>query len=101
MASALCSWAMWRVALTAIAIAGCSFQHGAALGGDSGSGSGSADAAPMDGPNVDVIPIDGCSAGFVDLCAVPSPTQPVDISGADAINTDTDPRCVTVTPAAG
>jgi hypothetical protein len=46
-------------------------------------------------------PPPGCTPGFLDLCAQPAPTEPLDITGADTLNTDSDPRCRTLAQAGG
>lgn len=45
----------------------------------------------------DVIPPPPpCVPGFVDVCAVPVPTTDLEITVSETIDTDTDPRCITL-----
>jgi hypothetical protein len=86
--------------LYALALAsGCGFEHGmpvAQSGGDdtpvidAPQGSGDPGAEPT-----------ACTPGFVDLCGQAPPTMSLDVQTSATINTDTDPRCRTVTQTNG
>lgn len=78
-----------RAAVFALLV-GCSFEHGVTAAGSGDGGTGDA--------QVDVA---GCTPGFLDLCGEAAPSQPLHIATADTIDTDTDPRCRTVTQASG
>jgi len=45
--------------------------------------------------------VTSCASTFIDVCMQPAPTMSIDISGAETINTDTDPRCTTLVQASG
>ncbi|HUS28325.1 MAG TPA: hypothetical protein VMZ53_07445 [Kofleriaceae bacterium] len=83
------------IGLAAFVLAGCGFEHGEL------STSSMIDAPMIDAPDAEIdSPAITCTPGFVDLCnATPGPA--LAIAGADTINTDNDPRCVTVAQAAG
>jgi len=68
-------------------IVGCSYVPPRATDGT--------DADPDRG-DASVVGDGTCTPGFVDLCGQPPPTDALDITGPDTIDTDTDPRCVTV-----
>jgi hypothetical protein len=88
---------MGRFVLVAL-LGACSFQPRAAI--DDGDGGASTDPPPDDAT---ASPIDAtaCSATFLDVCSQPEATEPFVVNGTDAINTDTDPRCRTVTQSGG
>lgn len=75
---------------------GCSFEHGqsgtrtVSDAGEEGSGSAMPGAEPTQ-----------CVAGFLDLCGQAPPSMSLDVSAPSTINTDTDPRCRTLTQSNG
>jgi hypothetical protein len=87
-----------RFALLALALAGCSFKDGIRPGSGSGDGGIDIDAPPpIDAP--DGAP--PCTPGFLDLCAVPPPQNPLVFNTSETIMTDNDARCIVVPQAGG
>jgi hypothetical protein len=76
--------AMGRLTALAVLIAGCGFHS---------------PPGPAESPGGDASA--GCTAGFLDLCAQAEPSTMFEVAGAQAINTDNDPRCRTLTQAGG
>jgi hypothetical protein len=79
-----------------LVIAGCGFSGSSSGNGDkpdahstTSDGAPPTDAATGDGPP-------GCTPGYVDVCGQPDPDSGLDISDAQTLNTDSDPRCTTV-----
>jgi hypothetical protein len=96
---------MERLSALLVLIAGCGFSAHvpANPGGDDTPGSDAAlpgDASALPGD----VSVDGpppCVPGFRDLCSQPEPSMPLDITNAQTIKTDTDPRCRTLPQAGG
>jgi hypothetical protein len=91
---------MERLSALLALIAGCGFSAHAPAnpGGDDTPG---IDAAV---PGDAAASIDGaaaCVAGFLDLCKQAAPSTALDITNAQSINTDSDPRCRKLTQPAG
>lgn len=87
----------------ALALAGCGFEHGAASLASDSSGDdmtvidGSIDSTTIQ-PGAEPTP---CMPNFLDMCGQPAATSTLDAAGIDSINTDTDPRCRTLTQTNG
>lgn len=75
--------------LYALALAtGCGFEHGSA-------------GAIIDAPESPGAEPTACVTGFLDLCGQADPTMALDVQVSSTINTDTDPRCRTLTQTGG
>jgi len=77
-------------------IAGCGFSAHVVPGGDDAGGG----SAVIDSGTPGNLDAAGCVAGFLDLCAQAPPTTGLDITDAQTLDTDDDPRCRTY-PQAG
>jgi hypothetical protein len=91
-----------RIAALVIWLTGCGFSSRAAPdGGMEGRDSMAVVDAEIDAD----LPKDGagmgCAPGFLDLCLQAPPTTDLDITDAQTLNTDTDPRCRTYPQAGG
>ena len=87
-------------ALALAAMGGCGFEHGA-------SSAGNGDDMPMLDGSVDGMTINPgaeptpCTPNFLNLCGQAAASMTLDSAGVDMINTDTDPRCRTLTQTNG
>lgn len=87
-------------ALALVTAGGCGFEHGA-------TSSGGGDDMPVIDGSIDGATIDPggepnpCQPKFLNLCGQPAASMTLDAPGIDSINTDTDPRCRTLTQTNG
>lgn len=89
-------------ALALAAAGGCGFEHGAASS-NTGDDMPVIDGSIADGetpihPGAEPTP---CQPNFLDLCGQAAASMTLDAPGIDSINTDTDPRCRTLTQTGG